>query len=199
MISNVIQLAQEAGQTVKKGIFGPDDSAPAKVHGRKLGIFAHGEEKVSVHRDDPVFDGQFSNLCYQNAVRQAFFDFSQKAEKWTELSHEPTTRSPNSGLASSCTCPTPTRPSACSRTCSATTGNTRRCGTTSSTPSAPCPNAQKWKTRTTRRAWESEKDAYRRQISKTPQYTAFHASRIEKGNVRAVSLATNTPAPFSWR
>ena len=38
--------------------------------------------------------------------------------------------------------------------------------------------------------WEREKDAYRRQISKTPQYTAFHASRIEKGQ-RASSLIGN--------
>ena len=45
---------------------------------RKLGIFAHGEE-VSVHRDEPVFDGQFSNRCYQQAVRQAFHNFVQKS------------------------------------------------------------------------------------------------------------------------
>ena len=30
-------------------------------------------------------------------------------------------------------------------------------------------------------AWEKEKDAYRRKISKTTQYTEFHAGRIEKG------------------
>ena len=39
-------------------------------------------------------------------------------------------------------------------------------------------------------AWEREKDAYRRQISKTPQYAEFHASRIEKGQ-RASSLIGN--------
>jgi hydroxymethylglutaryl-CoA synthase len=39
-------------------------------------------------------------------------------------------------------------------------------------------------------AWEREKDAYRRQISKTPQYTEFHAGRIEKGQ-RASSLIGN--------
>ena len=41
-------------------------------------------EKVSVHRDDPVFDGQFSNRCYQNAVRQAFYDFSQRLSETEE-------------------------------------------------------------------------------------------------------------------
>ena len=36
---------------------------------RRLGIFAHGEENVKVHRDEPVFDGQFSNRCYREAVK----------------------------------------------------------------------------------------------------------------------------------
>ena len=79
VISNVMQLAQEAGQTVKKGLVDRMIRHLPKSTVRKLGIFAHGEEKVSVHRDDPVFDGQFSNRCYQNAVRQAFHDFSKKA------------------------------------------------------------------------------------------------------------------------
>ena len=52
---------------------------------RKLGIFAHGEEKVSVHRDEPIFDGQFSNRCYQSAVRQAFHNFAEKAEAETAI------------------------------------------------------------------------------------------------------------------
>ena len=39
-------------------------------------------------------------------------------------------------------------------------------------------------------AWEKEKDAYRRKISKTTQYTQFHAERIEKGQ-RASSLIGN--------
>jgi len=39
-------------------------------------------------------------------------------------------------------------------------------------------------------AWEKEKDAYRRKISKTSQYTEFHAQRIEKGQ-RASSLIGN--------
>ena len=37
---------------------------------------------------------------------------------------------------------------------------------------------------------EKEKDAYRRKISKTTQYTQFHAERIEKGQ-RASSLIGN--------
>ena len=55
---------------------------------RKLGIFAHGEEKVSVHRDDLIFDGQFSNRCYQAAVRQAFHNFAEKAGKQNRYNHE---------------------------------------------------------------------------------------------------------------
>ena len=51
VISNVMQLAQEAGQTLKKGLVERMIRHLPKSTVRKLGIFAHGEEKVSVHRD----------------------------------------------------------------------------------------------------------------------------------------------------
>ena len=48
---------------------------------RKLGIFAHGEEQHRVHRTTLSLTVNFPTLRYQNAVRQAFYDFSQKAER----------------------------------------------------------------------------------------------------------------------
>ena len=55
-------LAQEAGQSIKKGIVERMIRHLPASTVRKLGIFAHGEEKVSVHRDEPVFDGQFQPM-----------------------------------------------------------------------------------------------------------------------------------------
>ena len=39
-------------------------------------------------------------------------------------------------------------------------------------------------------AWQNEMDAYRRAISKTPEYIEFHKAKIEKGQ-RASSLIGN--------
>jgi hydroxymethylglutaryl-CoA synthase len=32
-----------------------------------------------IHKDTPIFDGQFSNRCYSESVKQAFINFRQKA------------------------------------------------------------------------------------------------------------------------
>ena len=99
VISNVMQLA-EAGQTVKKGIIERMIRHLPKSTVRKLGIFAHGEKGERSPRR-PVFDSQFSNRCYQNAVRQAFYDFVKKRAR-RKINSKPMSRLPNSGLASSC-------------------------------------------------------------------------------------------------
>ena len=190
VISNVMQLAQEAGQTVKKGIIDRMIRHLPKSTVRKLGIFAHGEEKVSVHRDDPVFDGQFSNLCYQNAVRQAFFDFSQKAERGGRIN--PETDEPFTQQWSRIIMHLPYAYQA-KRMFPDVFRHDRE-----NTPMwddviaaiGPMPEQPKSTSKDALEAWEKEKDAYRRQISKTPQYAEFHAGRIEKGQ-RASSLIGN--------
>lgn len=190
VISNVIQLAQEAGQTVKKGLVERMIRHLPKSTVRKLGIFAHGEEKVSVHRDDPVFDGQFSNLCYQNAVRQAFFDFSQKAERAGRI--EPTTDDPFTEQWSRIIMHLPYAYQAKRMFPDVFRHDREHTKMWEDVVAAigPMPERPKVENKETLAAWEREKDAYRRQISKTPQYTEFHASRIEKGQ-RASSLIGN--------
>jgi hydroxymethylglutaryl-CoA synthase len=190
VISNVIQLAQEAGQTVKKGLVDRMIRHLPKSTVRKLGIFAHGEEKVSVHRDDPVFDGQFSNLCYQNAVRQAFFDFSNKAERAGRI--EPVTDDPFTEQWSRIIMHLPYAYQA-KRMFPDVFRHDRE-----HTPMwedvvaeiGPMPERPPSDDEEMLAAWEKEKDAYRRKISKTTQYTQFHAERIEKGQ-RASSLIGN--------
>ena len=190
VISNVLQLAQEAGQSVKKGLLDRMIRHLPKSTVRKLGIFAHGEEKVSVHRDDPVFDGQFSNLCYQNAVRQAFFDFTKKAVKCDRI--DPRTDDPFTEQWSRIIMHLPYAYQA-KRMFPDVFRHDRE-----HTPMwndvvdliGHMPPRPETNDREALENWEREKDAYRRQISKTPQYTAFHASRIEKGQ-RASSLIGN--------
>ena len=79
VINHVLQLAAEAGATIRDGMAEAMIKHLPESTVRRLGIFAHGEENVKVHRDEPVFDGQFSNRCYREAVKQAFTHFSEKA------------------------------------------------------------------------------------------------------------------------
>ena len=190
VISNVMQLAQEAGQTVKKGLVDRMIRHLPKSTVRKLGIFAHGEEKVSVHRDDPVFDGQFSNRCYQNAVRQAFHDFSKKAvrrgrmdpemdlsftEQWERIiMHLPYAYQAKRMF-----------PDVFRHDREGTPMWDNIVSEIGEMPAEPSDKSE-----AAMDAWEVEKDRYRRLISKTPQYAEFHASRIEKGQ-RASSLIGN--------
>lgn len=190
VISNVIQLAQEAGQTVKKGLVERMIRHLPKSTVRKLGIFAHGEEKVSVHRDDPIFDGQFSNLCYQNAVRQAFFDFSNKAERAGRI--EPKTDDPFTQQWSRIIMHLPYAYQAKRMFPDVFRHDREHTAMWEDVVDeiGPMPERPSTKDDAALAAWEKEKDAYRRKISKTSQYTEFHAERIEKGQ-RASSLIGN--------
>ena len=190
VISNVIQLAQEAGQTVKKGLVERMIRHLPKSTVRKLGIFAHGEEKVSVHRDDPIFDGQFSNLCYQNAVRQAFFDFSNKAERAGRI--EPKTDDPFTQQWSRIIMHLPYAYQAKRMFPDVFRHDREHTAMWDDVVSdiGPMPERPATEDEESLAAWEKEKDAYRRKISKTSQYIEFHAERIEKGQ-RASSLIGN--------
>ncbi|MFN7117172.1 MAG: hydroxymethylglutaryl-CoA synthase family protein [Saprospiraceae bacterium] len=40
-----------------------------------LGAFDSTDEHIKIHRDTPIFDGQYSNKCYQERIRQAYQRF----------------------------------------------------------------------------------------------------------------------------
>ncbi len=40
-----------------------------------LGAFDSTDEHIQIHRDTPIFDGQYSNKCYQDRIRQAYQRF----------------------------------------------------------------------------------------------------------------------------
>lgn len=39
--------------------------------------FGHLETEVEIHKDQPVFDGQYSNQCYMDRTRNAYFSFKK--------------------------------------------------------------------------------------------------------------------------
>ncbi len=42
------------------------------------GILDDNDSKLSMRKDTPVFDGQYSNFTYQNRIREAYFNFKDK-------------------------------------------------------------------------------------------------------------------------
>ena len=77
IIENVLEIAKESGERVKDGLaekilkFLPNSSKKDDI------MFEN--EKLMIHKDMPVFDGQFSNRCYSESVKTAFIDFRSKA------------------------------------------------------------------------------------------------------------------------
>ena len=45
--------------------------------------FNHLEQEIEIHKDQPVFDGQYSNECYMDRTREAYFAF-KKIKNTTE-------------------------------------------------------------------------------------------------------------------
>lgn len=191
VISHVVQLARETGATIKEGLVERMVRHLPESTVRRLGIFSHGEEEVSVHRDEPVFDGQYSNQCYQDAVREAFRDFRRKAiedgrwnpegeailtEEWERIiMHLPYAFQAK-------------------RMFPAVFAHERRGSSAWELVEAeigPSPNLDDFEdTPAGQIEHDKSLDAYRRLISKTTAYQEFHAERIEKGQ-RASSLIGN--------
>lgn len=44
------------------------------------GVLDENDETLELHKSTPVFDGQYSNWTYQNRIREAFLNYSKKAE-----------------------------------------------------------------------------------------------------------------------
>ncbi len=158
---------------------------------RRLGIFSHGTESVQVHRDEPVFDGQFSNQCYQAAVEEAFRDFRAKAEKdgrwnpeddliltedWARIiMHLPYAFQAKRMFPAVFAYERRDDPSWAE--VESEIGQRPNLDDFDDTPDGQV-------------EFQRALDAYRRRISKTAAYQEFHAERIEKGQ-RASSLIGN--------
>ncbi len=187
VMGDVLDLARETGANLKEGILDrmvrhlPDSAL------RRLGIFAHGEERISIHRDEPVFDGQYSNRCYQNAVRDAFLDFQRRAARTGRYTHDEDQRFTEQWERIIMHLPYAFQakrmfPAVFHRDREGTAMWDDVEAIVGAPPSRDDDQDDA--------AWEKAMDQYRRAISKTEAYVSFHRDRIEKGQ-RASSLIGN--------
>jgi len=186
-MGDVLDLAREAGATLKEGILDRMVRHLPKSALRRLGIFAHGEDTISIHRDEPVFDGQYSNRCYQDAVRDAFVDFQRRAERSGRYSHDADERFTEQWDRIIMHLPYAFQ----AKRMFPAVFHRDRAGTAMwPAVEAIVGPAPERGDSMDEDAWHATMDAYRRAISKTEAYTTFHRERIEKGQ-RASSLIGN--------
>tara|TARA_B100001057_G_scaffold137200_2_gene136847 strand:- start:1949 stop:3487 length:1539 start_codon:yes stop_codon:yes gene_type:complete len=79
MVEEVLGLAKEKGSPF------PEDLAESIVKAIPLSSkkdeILFEESSLTIHKDTPVFDGQLSNRCYTEAVKNAFMNFRENAIK----------------------------------------------------------------------------------------------------------------------
>ena len=188
IVETVLELASDAGEKFKTNLSERIMRIIDKTDKRDHTLFE--SETLKVHKDTPVFDGAFSNRCYSESVKQAFINFRSKAiahgrydpndddiltEQWSRIIvHLPYAFQAKRMF-----------PDVFRHDREHTEMWEDVVAEIGPMPERPASDTEE-----ALAAWEKEKDAYRRRISKTSQYTEFHAERIEKGQ-RASSLIGN--------
>ena len=77
IVENVLDLARESGEKIKEGL--AERILKHLPRSSKKDDVMFESPKLQIHKDTPVFDGQFSNRCYSESVKQAFINFREKA------------------------------------------------------------------------------------------------------------------------
>ena len=77
VVENVLELAEESGASITANLAERILKFLARSSKKNDVLFEN--EKLMIHKDTPVFDGQFSNRCYSESVKHAFIDFRSKA------------------------------------------------------------------------------------------------------------------------
>ena len=77
VVENVLELAEESGASITSNL--AEKILKLLPRSKKKNEVIFENEKLMIHKDTPVFDGQFSNRCYSESVKQAFIDFRMKA------------------------------------------------------------------------------------------------------------------------
>tara|TARA_B100001123_G_scaffold286275_1_gene319098 strand:- start:173 stop:1138 length:966 start_codon:yes stop_codon:yes gene_type:complete len=77
VVENVLELAEESGASITSNM--AEKILKLLPRSKKKNDVIFENEKIMIHKDTPVFDGQFSNRCYSESVKQAFIDFRRKA------------------------------------------------------------------------------------------------------------------------
>ena len=77
MVESVLAHGEVSGAQLADALV--DKVLQSLASADQYGELIFGSETLAVHKDTPVFDGQFSNRCYATAVTQAFADFVAQA------------------------------------------------------------------------------------------------------------------------
>ena len=77
VVENVLELAEESGASITSNL--AERILKFLPRSKKKNEVLFENEKLMIHKDTPVFDGQFSNRCYSESVKQAFIDFLSKS------------------------------------------------------------------------------------------------------------------------
>lgn len=72
IIKEVLNLADITHISAEETLAKLGDSLEVK------GILDDNDAKLSMRKDTPIFDGQYSNFTYQNRIREAYFNFKNK-------------------------------------------------------------------------------------------------------------------------
>ncbi len=78
VVENVLDLAEEAGEEPRKAGLVEKILDILPLSSLKDNILFESKT-LKIHKDTPVFDGQFSNRCYSESVKQAFINFRIEA------------------------------------------------------------------------------------------------------------------------
>lgn len=77
IVENVLEVARESGERIKEGL--AEKILKYLPNSSKKDDIMFENDKLMIHKDMPVFDGQFSNRCYSESVKTAFINFRSKA------------------------------------------------------------------------------------------------------------------------
>ncbi len=187
VLADVLALAEESGAELPPELLERMmEKLPGSAQADR-GVFAHGHQALSLHKDTPVFDGPLSNRCYREAVKEAFTDFHGKAV--AQGTYNPDEDEILTELWARIICHLPYAFQG-KRMFPDVFRYDRRGLTVWQDIVAeigPEPVEADFDSETD---FHRASDQYRRAISKTPQFKEFVATRIEKGQ-RASSLVGN--------
>ena len=77
LVQEVLDLAKETGTSFNYDL--ADEIVQIIPASSKKDMLLFEESALTIHKDTPVFDGQLSNRCYTDAVKNAFIDFRANA------------------------------------------------------------------------------------------------------------------------
>ncbi len=191
LFDNVLTLAKEMGADLPGGLAEKMIKMLPKSKVKDQGIFSHGHKSLNLHKDTPVFDGQYSNRCYSGAIKTAFTSFKEQAiktgrynpaqdeiitEQWKRVNmHLPYAFQGKRMFPDIFLCDRRGLP--------AWQEITEQVGEE--------PNRENFDdTPEGKEEWHRQMDSFRRMVSQTPHYKKFVEERIEKGQ-RASSLIGN--------